>query len=132
MCVTCILWTKYIVRKFPVLTHDEYLLLKKIKAYKSRKKNNHNWIILSDDFITFTGMEDYHICATLEKLHKSGLIQDTASLIDTSVHSVCITNLGNDEIKTYKKKKIKKFLLWFIPVFIAALGLIVSIINLFI
>lgn len=114
-----------------MISYDEYFILKKITEYKKQKNNNHDWVILSDDFIEFTRKEKYYVHATFQELHQNGLIMDTSEMVSTTTHSVCITDIGKKEFNVYKRKRIKKFLLWFIPIFISAVGVVAAIIGIF-
>ena len=135
MVIILCVYNLYYLRKIQwgkqMVAADQYKILRKIIQYKKKVGNNHNWIILSDDFIQFTGKEKEFVYATLQELHGLGLIRDTACLIDTTTHSVCVLPTGIKELELYKKRAAKKFLLWFIPVFLSIVGILIAIVGLF-
>ena len=109
------------IREFiPMIDYDAYIILEKIVQY-SKQKGNKKWIILNDDFVEFCKKDRIIIHGYLQKMHRDGLIMDTAYMNDSTTHSVCITEMGKMEINKYKKKLMQRIVLWFLGMLLGAI-----------
>ena len=94
------------------MKYREYKVLKVLKKYTDEKNgdNKSNIQILHEDFYSNVKYKKASVNVILKKLEDDGYIVDIFNKIPTTVHTVQITDEGQDILDNYYKNSLKSVL----------------------
>ena len=101
------------------MEYREYRVLKILKKYKGKKDSGYEpkIKILDDDFYSKIKYKKSSINAILKKLEDDKYIVDVFNKMPTTVHTVEITDKGQDALDNYRRSSIKSIsskIIWMI------------------
>ena len=109
----------YLWRIKLIMEYREYRVLKILKKYKGKKDSGYEpkIKILDDDFYSKIKYKKSSINAILKKLEDDKYIVDVFNKMPTTVHTVEITDKGQDALDNYRRSSIKSIsskIIWMI------------------